>query len=55
MKFEITEVHVVDIPDEELREIGDPITEINDNAPCFIAQYGRDAWCDEVRQLDRIL
>lgn len=48
MRFEITEVHVVDIPDEELREMEDQIDEIKDNAPWFISQYGREGWCEEV-------
>lgn len=55
MRFEITEVHVVDIPDDECREMEDPIEEIKDNAPWFISQYGSDGWCEEVSQLGRPL
>ena len=51
MRFEITEVHVVDIPDDECRETEDLIEEIKDNAPWFISQYGSDGWCEEVSQL----
>lgn len=51
MRFEITEVHVVDIPDDECREMEDPIEEIKDNAPWFISQYGSDGWCEDVSQL----
>lgn len=51
MRFEIIEVHVVDIPDDECREMEDPIEEIKDDAPWFIRQYGCDGWCDEVRRL----
>ena len=47
MRFEIIEVHVVDIPDDECREMEDSIEEIKDDAPWFIRQYG----CDEVRRL----
>lgn len=51
MRFEITEVHVVDIPDDEYYAMEDPLGEIRDNAPWFISQYGSDGWCEEVSQL----
>lgn len=45
MRFEITEVHVVDIPDSE----------IEDDAHWFIETYEREAWCEEVTRLGRQL
>lgn len=55
MRFEITEVHVVDIPDDGYYAMEDPLGEITDNAPWFIRQYGCDGWCEEVSQLGRPL
>lgn len=46
MRFEITEVHVVDIHDSEVEEI-------KDDAHWFIEQYEREAWCEEVTRLGR--
>ncbi len=51
MRFEIVEVHIVEIPDDECREMKYPIEEIMDDAPWFIRQYGCDGWVDEVRKL----
>lgn len=48
MRFEITEVHVVDIPDSEVEEI-------KDDAHWFIETYEREAWCEEVTRLGRQL
>lgn len=53
MRFEITEVHVVDIPDSEVEEMDNPLEEIKDDAPRFVEQYEREAWCEEVTRLGR--
>ena len=42
MRFEITEVHVVDIPDSEVEEMENPLEEIKDDAHWFIEAYGRE-------------
>jgi hypothetical protein len=55
MRFEITEVHVVDIPDSELEDMDDPLEEIKDDAHWFVEQYEREAWCEEVTRLGRQL
>lgn len=55
VRFEITEVHVVDIPDDEYYAMEDPIEEIKYDAPWFISLYGCDGWCEEVSQLGRPL
>lgn len=51
MRFEITEVHVVDIPDSEVEEMDNPLEEIKDDAHWFIETYGRE----EVTRLGRQL
>lgn len=53
MKFKITEVHVVDIPDDEYYAMEEPFDEIRDNAPWYIKMYGCEGWCEEVEQLGR--
>lgn len=56
MRFEITETHVVDIPDEELdadRPLEEILEEIKDDARWFIETYEREAWCEEVTRLGR--
>lgn len=53
MRFEITEVHVVDIPDSEVEEMENPLEEIKDDAYWFIEEYGREVWCEEVTRLGR--
>lgn len=58
MRFEITETHVVDIPDEELdadRPREEILEEIKDDAHWFIETYEREAWCEEVTRLGRQL
>lgn len=55
MRFEITEVHVVDIPDSEVEEMDNPLEEIKDDAHWFIETYEREAWCEEVTRLGRQL
>lgn len=55
MRFEITEVHVVDIPDSEVDDMDDLLDEIKDDAHWFIEQYGREAWCEGVTRLGRQL
>lgn len=55
MRFEITEVHVVDIPDSEVEEMDNPLEEIKDGAHWFIETYGREAWCEGVTRLGRHL
>lgn len=55
MRFEITEVHVVDIPDSEVEEMENPLEEIEDDAHWFIEQYEREVWCGEVTRLGRQL
>lgn len=58
MRFEITETHVVDIPDEELdadRPLEEILEEIKDDAYWFIETYEREAWCEEVTRLGRQL
>lgn len=55
MRFEITEVHVVDIPDSEVEEMDNPLEEIKDDARWFIETYEREAWCEEVARLGRQL
>lgn len=55
MRFEITEVHVVDIPDSEVEEMDNPLEEIKDDAHWFIEQYARESWCEEVTRLGRQL
>lgn len=55
MRFEITEVHVVDIPDSEVEEMENQLEEIKDDAHWFIETYGREAWCGEVTSLGRQL
>lgn len=58
MRFEITETHVVDIPDEELdadRPLEEILEEIKDDARRFIETYEREAWCEEVTRLGRQL
>lgn len=54
-RFEITEVHVVDIPDSEVEEMDNPLEEIKDDAHWFIETYEREAWCEEVTRLGRQL
>lgn len=51
MRFEITEVHVVDIPDSEVEEMDNPLEQIKDEAYWLIEQYGRE----EVTRLGRQL
>ena len=51
MRFEITETHVVDIPDEEL----DADRPLKDDAHWSIETYEREAWCEEVTRLGRQL
>lgn len=51
MKFEIIEVHIVDIPDDEYYAMEEPFDEIKDNAPWYISVYGREGWCEDVVQL----
>lgn len=56
MRFEITETHVVDIPDEELdadRPLEEILEEIKDDVRWFIETYEREAWCEEVTRLGR--
>ena len=53
LRFKITEVHEVDIPDDEYYAMEEPLEEISDNAPWYIRVYGRNGWCEEVEQLDR--
>lgn len=58
MRFEITETHVVDIPDEELdadRPLEEILEEIKDDAHWFIETYEREARCEEVTRLGRQL
>lgn len=58
MRFEITETHVVDIPDEELdadRPLEEILEEIKDDARWFIETYEREARCEEVTLLGRQL
>lgn len=55
MRFEITEVHVVDIPDSEVEEMENQLEEIKDDAHWFIEQYERKVWCEEVTSLGRQL
>lgn len=55
MRFEITEVYVVDIPDSEVEEMENPLEEIKDDAHWFIEQYEREARCEEVTRLGRQL
>lgn len=55
MRFEITEVHVVDIPDSEVEEMDNPLEEIKDDVHWFIETCGREAWCEEVTRLGRQL
>lgn len=58
MRFEITQTHVVDIPEEELdadRPLEEILEEIKDDAHWFIEQYEREAWCEEVTCLGRRL
>lgn len=55
MRFEITEVNVVGIPDSEVEEMENPLEEIKDDAHWFIEQYEREAWCKEVTRLGRQL
>lgn len=58
MRFEITETHVVDTPDEELdadRPLEEILEEIKDDARWFIETYEREAWCEEVTRLGRQL
>lgn len=55
MRFEITEVHVVDIPDSEVEEMDNQLEEIKDDARWFIETYEREALCEEVTRLGRQL
>ena len=53
MRFKITEVHEVDIPDDEYYAMEEPFEEIKDDADWYIMKYGRREWYEEVEQLDR--
>ena len=71
MRFEITEVHVVDLHyysysyllvsaalksiNSEVEEMENPLEEIKDDAHWFIETYEREAWCEEVTRLGRQL
>lgn len=55
MRFEFTEVHVVDIPDSEVEEMENPLEEIKDEAHWFVDMYERESWCEEVTRLGRQL
>lgn len=55
MRFEITECHIIDVPDGELEDTDDPLEEIKDDARWFIEQYERETWCEEVTRLGRQL
>lgn len=64
MRFEITEGHIIDVPDSELGDGERPLSEIpleeilgdiKENSHWFIEQYGREAWCEEVTRLGRQL
>lgn len=49
MRFEIHEVHVVDVPEDEMEEtIAETVSEIRDNAHWYTEMFGREAWCEEV-------
>lgn len=49
MRFEIHEVHVVDVPDGEMEEtVAETVSEIRDNARWYTEMFGREAWCEEV-------
>ena len=53
MRFKITEVHEVDIPDDEYYAMEEPSEEIKEDASWDIEKYGRREWYEEVKQLDR--
>lgn len=55
MRFEITECHIIDVPDSEVEEMENPLEEIKDDAHWFIETYEREAWCEEVTRLGRQL
>ena len=52
MRFEITQTHVVDIPDEEL-DADRLLEEIEDNAHWYVEMYACESWCEEVNRLGR--
>lgn len=55
MRFEITEVYVVDIPDSEVDEMENPLEEIKDKSHWLIDMYARELRCEEVTILGRQL
>lgn len=64
MRFEITECHIIDVPDSELGDVERPLSEIpldeildeiKGDAHWYISMYEREAWCEEVTRLGRQL
>ncbi|MDB1907677.1 hypothetical protein [Collinsella aerofaciens] len=58
MRFEITQTHVVDIPDEELdadRPLEEILEEIKDDAHWYVEMYACESWCEEVTSIGRQL
>lgn len=51
MRFEITAVYEVDIPDDECYAMEKPLDEIKDNVNWYIRMYGY-GWCEKVEQID---
>ena len=52
MKFKITAVYEVDIPDDEYYAMDEPLHQIKDDVNWYIRMYGY-GWCEEVEQLGR--
>lgn len=58
MRFETTQTHVVDIPDEELdagRPLEEILEEMEDNAHWYVEMYACESWCEEVIRIGRQL
>lgn len=52
MRYRITTVHIVDIPEDEIDDKENPVQEIMDNAHWYTEAFEREAWCEKVERDD---